>query len=353
MDRRIGYLLFAVFIASFGFATCSANDSAASVAAGGIVLRREARISIEKELLTINAKKITVEYEFLNDSDKDITTDVAFPIPAFDCAENRGLPCGESVGAGFRVWAEDREVQYERQIKAVVGGRDYASELSVLGIDIVSFGHFGAFFNVSKDYEISRLSAKNKEQLVKFGLIDPKSLAPKWSVEELLYWKQTFPAHKTARIRHEYQPAIGYAPMTAGDLARLANHQELDPRMNEEYVQFLTDIVAKSCVEPSLANSIEKAVTEQHKDDKDLNALDDVEFGMTWVDYILTTANSWKTPIKDFTLVVDRPERTDNGQHYVSFCWDGPVRQLDANHFVAKATDFIPKKELRVAYFSF
>jgi hypothetical protein len=42
------------------------NDSAASVAVGGIQLKREARISMEKERLTISSERVTVEYEFLN-----------------------------------------------------------------------------------------------------------------------------------------------------------------------------------------------------------------------------------------------------------------------------------------------
>jgi hypothetical protein len=182
---------------------------------------------------------------------------------------------------------------------------------------------------------------------------DPRSLAPKWSVEELFYWKQIFPAGKITHVRHEYQPASGFTPMTAGVLAQLADHQHVDANMTEDTAKFLADVVETSCVERSLADSIKKLVAEQHKDDKGLNPLDDVEFGMSWVDYILTTANSWKTPIKNFTLVVERPEASDKKQHYVSFCWDGPVRQLDANHFVAKAINFTPKEELRVAYFDF
>ena len=64
--------------------TASPNDAAASTAAGGIQLRREARISMEKERLFISEKKITVEYEFLNETDQDITTEVAFPVPPYD-----------------------------------------------------------------------------------------------------------------------------------------------------------------------------------------------------------------------------------------------------------------------------
>ena len=71
--------------------------------------------------------------------------------------------------------------------------------------------------------------------------------------------------------------------------------------------------------------------------------------GAAWVDYILTTANSWKTPIKDFTLIISR---AGGGKEYVSLCWDGPIKTLDAGHFIARATNFVPKKELHVVFFS-
>src|SRR6266496_6112172 len=47
-----------------------ANDGAASTAAGGIQLVREPRIAMRTEKLTISREKITVEYDFANDTDR-------------------------------------------------------------------------------------------------------------------------------------------------------------------------------------------------------------------------------------------------------------------------------------------
>lgn len=66
-----------------------------------------------------------------------------------------------------------------------------------------------------------------------------------------------------------------------------------------------------------------------------------------WVKYILTSANTWKTPIRDFELIVDK-----SGADFVSFCWDTKVEKLDDSHVVARATDFVPTKELTI-YFWF
>ena len=75
-----------------------------------------------------------------------------------------------------------------------------------------------------------------------------------------------------------------------------------------------------------------------------------------WVDYILTTANNWKTPIKDFELLVERPKgetkrRSRFDTWYVSFCWDGDVSEIDSDHFLARKVNFVPKRELRVFFF--
>jgi hypothetical protein len=61
-------------------------------------------------------------------------------------------------------------------------------------------------------------------------------------------------------------------------------------------------------------------------------------------------------PIKSFELIVERPKARPetvfpSGRWLVSFCWDGPVNQLDADRFLARAINFVPKRELHVAFF--
>ena len=64
-----------------------------------------------------------------------------------------------------------------------------------------------------------------------------------------------------------------------------------------------------------------------------------------YVDFILTTANTWKTPIEDFTLIVDRSgpdnssRRTEvariQNKVLVSFCWTARS-STDPMQFVAQ-----------------
>jgi hypothetical protein len=78
MRRRC---VFVSFIGSLLLAgPLRADDGAASIAAGGLVLmKREPRIVMAKEVLRISAKSVLVDYDFRNDSDEDITLLVEKP----------------------------------------------------------------------------------------------------------------------------------------------------------------------------------------------------------------------------------------------------------------------------------
>jgi hypothetical protein len=34
----------------------------------------------------------------------------------------------------------------------------------------------------------------------------------------------------------------------------------------------------------------------------------------------------------------------------VSFCWNGPIRKVDADHFEAHVANLVPKTELRIGF---
>lgn len=354
MSSRLSVVVFCLNIA---FSACvMANDTAAVVAAGGIQFKREPLISMEKERLFISEKKVVVDYDFLNESDKDITTEIAFPIPLFDYM-------GYYI-SDFHVWVNGDELKYAREVKAMLNGRDYSAELSKLGIDIVSFGliDFGGTYGKSKDYQIARLSAQDVDHLIKLGLVDKGSLNPLWKVEEIYHWTQSFPARITTHIRHEYPPGAGHNATKIEDLdsdTRKHNVAEALARPkgspgsdSDERYLYMAKEVENVCVVPLVARKIREAALEKYKESVKPEDVGNLDVPVTWVEYILTTADSWNGSIKDFTLVVERPRSEGGSKSYVSFCWDGPVRRVDENHFEAHTTNFIPRKELNVAFFS-
>lgn len=306
-----------------------ADDSAASIAAGGLVPRRETRIVMAKEVLRISLKKVIVDYDFRNDTDADISTEIAFPIPDYSLEMEDRRPSEQGFD-NFKLWVDQKPVHYAIEAKAMLKGQDYSALLRSMGVDVASYGH-----SIDNDTQpqIDRLSKAQKERLAKVGLIDHVNGeygSPNWKVRKKYYWSQTFPAHSIVHIRHEYTPDLGNS-----------NTVGLGTTPKEDSVE------ARSvCIDPGLRNTVSKYL-----------AVQDNESSIFYVDFILTTANTWKTPIEDFTLVVERPHpqfqqagRKLKGESYVSFCWNGPVMKTDADHFSAHLTNFVPSKELRIGF---
>jgi hypothetical protein len=314
-----------------------ANDSAASVGAGGLQLNKEARISMLKERLTITPEELTVEYEFLNDTDKDITIEVAFPVPPYngyylDASFPKELD-------DFRVWVEGRETKYQTEAKAMLNGVDYGGLLRKMGVDVASLGHFtDSDPKRSGPYspDIEKLPRSQREELKRLGLIRSDNDFMGWTVAKTYHWTQTFPAHKILHVRHVYAPVLGF---------EFLEPEVTQPVPRREKTQQYSAAIRDACIDTGLQNAL---ITAARKEEGYLSTF--------WVDYILTTANTWRKPIKNFELIVERPVSKVRAafaakRWLVSFCWDGPVREVDANHFSAQLTNFVPKRELHIVFF--
>jgi hypothetical protein len=305
----------------------TANDSAASIGAGGLVLRDEKRISMRKERLTISPSKIVVEYEFVNESPTDITTEVAFPVPeyqyAFDALE------GPFDLGGFRAWVDGAEVKVAKEVRALADGKDHAPALRQLGIDVERHGNYQPddFEAPGRPNQIRALPPASVDRLVALGLLEPEKPErgwPRWTVAITWHWTQTFPAGRPLRVRHEYQPAVGYRGFSVSGLARFGAE--------------FPDACADDAALGAAARKVAAAKPPRERPDQRW-------FRVEWVSYILTTAKSWKTPIREFQLIVERP-----ADAIVTFCWDGPVERVGKTRFRATASDFVPTRELAVYF---
>jgi hypothetical protein len=328
-----------------------ADDSAASIAAGGLVPRRETRIVMAKEVLRISDKKVIVDYDFRNDTDQDVTTEVAFPIPPYVNESIDGPSIDESSFKSFRLWVNNKPVSYDSEAKATLKGKDVTSVLKTNQIDIPTFGHFVDTVD-SKGTEVigfpdfSRLSKSAQDQLVKAGLFD---VAPdpwaKWTVNLQYHWRQTFPANSTVHIRHEYVPVVGFNSISLGaiKLAFQPTYQTKRP------VSDFSGVFTSFCPDQPFLRGIDgpAVANDPNGDDYDTAA------GLSFVDFILTTANTWQRPIADFTLVVERPVSEQGGKTLVSFCSPANrhVEKLDTDHFQVHLTNFVPASELHIGFF--
>lgn len=116
-----------------------ANDSTARLGAGGIEFTKNEDIRILEEVLEISTERIQVKYRFLNKSEKDIQTIVAFPLPLYGTAAfpREGPPVEPDpfeISASFRVLADGSPVSTNVEYKAVFGGRDVTAQLRELGL---------------------------------------------------------------------------------------------------------------------------------------------------------------------------------------------------------------------------
>src|SRR5689334_24638303 len=74
-----------------------ADDSTAALKAGGIEFTKAPNIRMAAEDLRISPKAVRIRYEFTNDSDKDIESVVAFPLPDIDTQEFYVSPIGQTT----------------------------------------------------------------------------------------------------------------------------------------------------------------------------------------------------------------------------------------------------------------
>ena len=305
-----------------------ANDSAAEVAAGGIQLRKEARISLENERLTISLDKVTVEYEFLNTTDQDITTEVAFPTPPYEFTpEDAG---GIRAFNDFRVWVDGKKVKCQTEVRAKHKGVDYTRLLSRLGIEIETFGRFPVPDYDVNNSQIGKLPKSDQENLTRLGLMTDFGW-PGWTVVKTYHWHQVFASKKVLHVRHEYEPGYGFEPFYLVDSLKQ---------------------ISAPCKNTALETKLRAESDMYTKTRRDGTA---PLIHVSWVKYILTTAKSWKTPIKDFELIVEKPKRWGPGPKPkflgTRVCWDGEVRPADDNRVVAKRFNYIPAMELAVYFF--
>ncbi|MBK8726784.1 MAG: DUF4424 family protein [Holophagaceae bacterium] len=304
------------------------NDGAAETAAGGLRLRRERSVAMVKERLTIGPKRVRVEYEFRNDTDKDVVTEVAFPIPEYEYPGED--PGGERGFKDFRVWIDGAPRRFQTEARAFVKEREVTAELKAAGLAIESFAGFCHWdLDVRKaEYQVDALPEAARAELVAAGILgeaakdDPGwSFMPNWRAKVTYHWTQRFPAKTTVKIAHEYTPVAGFGFVEPAKLAK----EHPDAGADAALVKALTAMAAKREAAAPTSGAYVSA---------------------TWVKYILTTANTWKTPIEDFELRIEKPEGG-----LVSLDWGGPVERLPGGILRASKKKFTPTKELSVYFF--
>ncbi len=314
----------------FGANSAFANDSVAVMGAGGLEFAYSNAIEMVSEDLYISLEEIKVDYVFRNNSDKDITTIVAFPMP-----DIRGNPYGDiSIPfpdsdnfMGFSVNVNGEEIIPNLEQKAFALGLDVSEILYFADIPFLPYGR-KTMDKLAQIYQSGAKGVALIEDLKKRAMVEVEDFGesamggnpiPIWTLKSTYWWEMVFPANETIKVSHKYVPAVGGTG--------LVSFMDNMGNPTGSYDEFLE----KYCMDAPFLNAVKREI------------LKGENFYETYISYILTTAQNWYGMIGTFRLRVDKGS-TGN---FVSFCGEN-LTKIAPTIFEFVANDYVPEKDLEV-----
>ena len=321
------YFLFILFCIAL---SARANDTAGYVLpTGGVVFEKQDGIQMQVEALYIRPEQIEVNYIFRNTTDKDITTQVFFPLPPISAVSDfYGYYEDAEHHFNFNLWINGEKTDYqthftleqnEREVPAV------ALQLWKTPEETLDFRQFHE--RVSAMPEADRQTLVDGNYLKWGGVFveNPQTNeweeGEGWTIEDgddkmwqklISYsWQQTFPAGKTVSVRHTYIPTA----MTTNVGTPFSKCIDTESQKYQDFV-FIPEN--------------ERTYSWQHLDAQD------------YVEYILTTANNWQGPIENFNLLVESPLKSAG-------CFDGEAFYA-GQYFAVNRTHYTPQWDISVDF---
>lgn len=316
-----------------------ANDGFGGLSATGLQFDKTGAVQMASEDLYISVDKIKVAYVFRNGGAEDVTGEVIFPLPPINLAglqeSDFAIPrekLDKPNFVNFTATVDGKPVAVQTDRIAVVeppydDKRPVSAGYTAPGRDVTSVlkrHDIPLTLNVeAATAAITALPLAEKKDLAAQGIIylDSDVAVPAWSVIERYHWTQTFPAGRDVAVAHSYVGAFPGSIFVWSDTAEAESWQ--------------TELTSKYCIDAGTQKAIKGA----------LRAGEGGYWtGMAYyVDYVLTTANTWAGPIGRFRLTLDK----GNPKNVISLCIDG-IRKTGPTTFVVEKTDFTPKSDLAV-----
>ncbi len=300
-----------------------ANDSIARVGAGGLELLKTDNIQMVSEVLEISTSKIRVKYYFLNTSNNNIKTTVAFPMPAFDdSAGPDGTRENQRPLNSFQVFVNGALVPVQKNRVFLINNIDVTDKLRKIGLSDNQI--FDPKFSCFNDYNANancRLTLTEKQN----SAIKNMNTGGNWQIKETAYWEQIFPAGKGIEVVHEYKPFVG---------------------ARQNYMSIINlnipgEASADVCLDDKTLGAIKDKVDIAKNDGGDSSV------DLQEVEYILGTGRNWKGPIKNFKLIVKKESPED----IVSLCFPGKPLKTSPTTIEFSLSDFVPQDKLIVFFY--
>jgi hypothetical protein len=310
-----------------------ANDSSSAIGLGGLELTRNNAVSMDSEDLYLSQDKVIVKYQFTNNSAKDVETLVSFPLPPIP--GNLGYLGDKSIPVwtdfNFQTLVEGAPVSYEKIVTVTANGKDVEARLKRLGWKVKFWD-----YEDKVDYpKWTDLGQAEKQAYVDEGLLkwqdkngEKKYIGANWQETTYITRKQVFPAGKTIRIEHSYQPITGG---TIGGMMEKSNRK--DPGFKEYSASYCMDKTFVKAFDKKRYSNI------KNKDGDKIGG----QYTEAWLDYVLKPGANWQGPIKDFRLVIDKAKPGN----IISLCMDG-IKQISPTQFEVRKTNFEPQKDISI-----
>ncbi|WP_192798558.1 DUF4424 domain-containing protein [Brucella anthropi] len=306
-----------------------ANDTSAVLGAGGLSLTTSDHIVMASEDLYLSPSAVRIHYVFRNESDRDITTTVAFPLPDIDQGAFATvlLPFEDQENfVGFQVTADGKPIHPKLEQKAFTdSGADMTTVITKAGLPVNSK-------LPGWEDKARALPEKVWRELVAQGLIEEEDPSDRsadfsinWNLRATFHWEQTFPAGKAVVVDHRYKPIVGGTSILA------------DEAQFKDYVRYCLDDQGKAGVRHLLKQAQAAAKADPEKP---------AGIAPNEVSYVLTTGANWKGPIGDFHLTIDK----EKPHAVLSLCMSG-LNKTGPTTFEIRRKDFTPTEDIRFVVF--
>lgn len=321
-------LIVAAIAGLAALAPAAANDGYAGLGAGGLEFGKSRAVVMAEEDLFLSRSEVRVDYLFRNTGDEDETPIVAFQLPPLAPAYaemDTSLPDEVRQAADlnyfdFRAWVNGRPVRLSREVRyfrLCADCEETGWGLGFLDHDDEELTETLTALAVPETYDLAAIRAwydglgrARQKALRSDGIfVDGEAgPVPMYWISVRFYWRQTFPAGGEVQVAHSYRPVLG------GSV----------PMIDDE-------ITAAHCIDAGTMRAIEKRRSRIQ--------------GQSYLDYVLTTAGTWKGAIGTFRMTVDKEDADD----IVSFCGEG-VRKTGATTFEMVKHDYRPRQDIHILF---
>jgi hypothetical protein len=334
-SARFGFAFLAGLILSGS--PSRADDSTATLKAGGLALEKTDKIALVSEDLYLSPTAVKVAYRFRNLTNTDTETIVAFPMPDVTGSVDMMVAIPDPAKDNFlrfvtRVDGSQVDSQVEQRAFLTAEGKpevEITDRLKSLGVPLVpTMEAAGA--------ALAALSAPERKALADAEIVYPLDVdvgkgahvdwVPLWTLRSKFWRKQVFPAGRDLVVEQTYTPGTGSQSTLsfgAPDLSAAGT-----ARYRETY-----------CTDGPFAKAAQAVYRKANAPNSKLGAFEE------YLSYVITSGANWAGPIRTFRLVVDKGD----SETLVSFCGDG-VKKIGPTTFEMTAKDYMPKRDIDVLF---